>query len=1003
MATLQELAFEAGHKNQKKVKFRAKRPQDESIVLPIYVCHGRSRSFDGPKHKSHDSNSKAYSQQSGSVVSSSARRGASDSGKSINQSVDDGFFRRDEPAIDEVAIRAVVSILNGYVGQYLRDRRFRENTRAKCLECLTNEDSDDALLEKMVLGIENFERMVEEFYENGREMNLESLKYCTRLFKTISADKNGSVSSTEFAQRSNVAACAHLYLSIVYKIRRSDRISARHLLQVFCDSPFIARTHLLPDVWEHLFLPHLLHVKIWYTEETESLSGSSAPHYLNEVKMKALGKAYNDQMDIGTQKFAVYYKEWLKDGAKAPPVPSVPLPSTLNHTPSRRRYSDSFASHASNKSSLYRAIFGPVTEKKSKEVNDRHGDLDYRLPLEEHKKFSTKEPNIDLEVSSLRSERSSSRQKAQGELWLDDKRSDYFRLLSCRNDTSVNVVGKKSTLTIGSIAKERSTEFLVPNELNRAIRTVCTSESLRDCERSIRLITKAWLDSNGDLTMKSALSNQQAIEAIMEVLSVSYDDEILELAISILAQVVTIKELNANIMLNFDPQLDIFLRLLRNNSLFLKAAVLLYLAKPKAKQMIAMEWIPLVLRVLEFGDQVQTLLNIKCSPQEAAYYFLDQLLHCFDEDKNMENAGYIVSLGGLNLLLRRMEIGDIYEKNKAAAIIYSCIRADGTCRHYLAEKVNTECLLALLAKRDKKTQQGPGFALLTELSCLNRHDQRIAFLSELIKGWGRMNTMHILLVYLQRAQPEERPLVAALLLRLDLLGDPNLLGLECSVYREEAIEAIVKALDCHQVVNEKVQAQCAKALLILGGHFTYTGEPAAEEWLLKQAGFDENSLDSFNTNRVALNHHQNLIREEEAAKTWQRIQAMAMLKTGGSDLLAALSDSIVGSIPCLARASLVTVCWIITSLQSFVEKSSQSLWCSILVPRLLECLNHRDKTTEEMVLACFSLLHLLDCSDGHIELSTMINGELIRELDKLSRVTWTAKELISVITTKLMH
>ena len=81
---------------------------------------------------------------------------------------------------------------------------------------------------------------------------------------------------------------------------------------------------------------------------------------------------------------------------------------------------------------------------------------------------------------------------------------------------------------------------------------------------------------------------------------------------------------------------------------------------------------------------------------------------------------------------------------------------------------------------------------------------------------------------------------------------------ECSVYRYEAVEEIVKAMDC-QVLNEQVQEQSARALLILAGHFSYTGEPVAETWLLKQAGFDENSLDASSCNKVAFNNFTNLV------------------------------------------------------------------------------------------------------------------------------------------------
>ncbi|MCE3216028.1 hypothetical protein HAX54_004496 [Datura stramonium] len=217
-----------------------------------------------------------------------------------------------------------------------------------------------------------------------------------------------------------------------------------------------------------------------------------------------------------------------------------------------------------------------------------------------------------------------------------------------------------------------------------------------------------WLDSHGDPETVKTLSTVPVIEGIMNVLFASEDDEILEMLISILADLVTRKETNGQIILNSDPQLDIFLRLLRSSSLFLKAAILLYLVQPKAKQMISVEWIPLVLRVLEFADQLQTLFTVQRSPQEAAYYLLDQLLTGFDEDKNFE------------------------------------INQHNTHGHV--------------------------FALLAELLCIDKQVQRIEFLRGLLSGWGMVNTLHILLLYLQRAQQEERPIISAILLQLDLLS-----------------------------------------------------------------------------------------------------------------------------------------------------------------------------------------------------------------------------------------
>lgn len=81
---------------------------------------------------------------------------------------------------------------------------------------------------------------------------------------------------------------------------------------------------------------------------------------------------------------------------------------------------------------------------------------------------------------------------------------------------------------------------------------------------------------------------------------------------------------------------------------------------------------------------------------------------------------------------------------------------------------------------------------------------------------------------------------------------------ECSVYREEAIEEIVRAMDC-QVLNEKIQEQSAKALHILGSHFSYTDETITEKWLLTEAGLNENSWDTFEANSVVSSDHAHLV------------------------------------------------------------------------------------------------------------------------------------------------
>ena len=72
---------------------------------------------------------------------------------------------------------------------------------------------------------------------------------------------------------------------------------------------------------------------------------------------------------------------------------------------------------------------------------------------------------------------------------------------------------------------------------------------------------------------------------------------------------------------------------------------------------------------------------------------------------------------------------------------------------------------------------------------------------------------------------------------------------QSNLYREEAVEAITESLECHNC-STKVQEQSAKALLMFGGCFSYSGEVLAEEWLLRQAGFHERLRGSFQRKEI---------------------------------------------------------------------------------------------------------------------------------------------------------
>lgn len=227
-SSLSDLLAKEGFK-----KFKTSSSSDhDSISLPIYICHNRKSVEIIPKHKN----------TAGSVVSSKGRLSR----------------RSNEPAIDEVATKAVISILSGYAGKYIKDQTFRDLLREKCCSCLvrTSHDglSDNGVFANMELGIESIEKLIDN-PGTVKELKMKSLRNSIG-FLTIVASLNSKESrngTTCGIPNSYLSACAQFYLSIVYKLEKNDRICARHVLQVFVDAPHLARLHLLPDLWDHFF------------------------------------------------------------------------------------------------------------------------------------------------------------------------------------------------------------------------------------------------------------------------------------------------------------------------------------------------------------------------------------------------------------------------------------------------------------------------------------------------------------------------------------------------------------------------------------------------------------------------------------------------------------------------------------------------------------------------------------------------------------------------------
>lgn len=287
-------------------------------------------------------------------------------------------------ALDEVAIQAIVSILNGHIKRFLKEEDFRTTLHHDCFSSLIfiELEEENSTETKVIRSLEQAIETVEQVVEGSapsKDLKRASLQLSIITGLSLNDLKHGFTCGIP---NYKLSACAHLYLSVVYKIQRKGKVSAKHLLQVFCDSPSQARTILLPELWEDLFSPHLVHLKAWYNREVDILA--DRPN--RRRKLNLLEKVYNEHVDSGTYVFAVYYKDWLAEGVEPPSIPSISIPSislsgsqpgsSRGHSSELSSSIDPFSPQPIVSKKLYDSVFGSLNKPEIDEEEDKEDDDD---------------------------------------------------------------------------------------------------------------------------------------------------------------------------------------------------------------------------------------------------------------------------------------------------------------------------------------------------------------------------------------------------------------------------------------------------------------------------------------------------------------------------------------------------------------------------------------------------------------------------------------------------
>lgn len=254
-------------------------------------------------------------------------------------------------------------------------------------------------------------------------------------------------------------------------------------------------------------------------------------------------------------------------------------------------------------------------------------------------------------------------------------------------------------------------------------------------------------------------------------------------------------------------------------------------------------------------------------------------------------------------------------------------------------------------------------------------------LLQVIKGGGAFSTMHMLLAYLQMAPLEQCPVVASLLLQLDLLAEPC----KMSMYREEAIETLIEGLKAKEILISQINS--AKTIVALAGRFSLSGKPLTEAWLLRTAGFNKH-YNAFMKAEKLLNSEgesPEFLDEEEAAKDWDRRVVSVLVNFEFGAVFEALGECLKNNSVELARPCLVAATWLTHMLKVLPDTGVRDVARQCLLESFVMILQS-SRNLEERILATLALTSFINDSEGRKDLGAYVKGicEPLRQLRKFS-------------------
>ncbi|OVA08576.1 WD40 repeat [Macleaya cordata] len=522
------------------------------------------------------------------------------------------------------------------------------------------------------------------------------------------------------------------------------------------------------------------------------------------------------------------------------------------------------------------------------------------------------------------------------------------------------------------------------SQLPLAITNLCTSEILNESETAVLQIERFWREAEKDCDIQSMLSKPAVINGFVEILFNSVDPKVLKATVFLLSELGSRDKVVIQTLTRVDSDVDCIVALFKKG--LMEAVVLIYMLRPSTESLVEMDLVESLLMVMK--NKEADLFELYLKPKTASVLLLGQI-HQHGEGCNESIiAQTVISANAVEIVVESLEAQWAEERIAAVGILLRCMQEDGRCRNAIADKAE----LAPILESFVEANDGERFEIvcfLSELVKLNRRTFNEQLL-HIIKDEGAFSTMHTLLIYLQTALQDQCPVVAGLLLQLDVLVEPR----KMSIYREEAIDALISCLGNSDFPGTQITA--AETILALQGRFSYSGKPLARTFLLKHAGLDKrytNLMRKEQLGHISGKTEENL-EEEKAADEWERKMSFVLASHEFGLLFEALAEGLKSRYAEVSSACFVSATWLTYMLTILPDTGIRGAARSCLLKQFVTIFKSA-RDTEDRALAMLALRSFIQDPEGLEELTVHMK-DMLKGLRELKKSFIIASEMLKI-------